>query len=266
MPSHTGRIAPSDLDEEEMTMGRLSGKVAIITGAARGLGEQIARLFANEGARVALLDLRDEEGAAVARDIGGAALYRHCDVSSERDWEAAIEAVLAWAGRLDVLVNNAAVLPLDSIENTRAEDYERLFRVNELGVFLGVRSAIAPMRAAGGGSIINISSVDAAQPSPATAAYSGTKFAIEGITRVAALELAVDGIRVNGVNAGFGSKQLLMDASGGFVVPEAVMEAHERPDDLRAGARTILFLASDESSIMTGTHLAADHGYTAGKA
>jgi 3alpha(or 20beta)-hydroxysteroid dehydrogenase len=247
-------------------MERLGGKVAIITGAARGLGEQVARLFAEEGARVALLDLRDAQGRAAAQDIGESALYRHCDVALERDWQAAIEDVLAWAGRLDVLVNNAAVLHLDSIENTRAEDYERLFRVNELGVFLGVRSAIAPMRAAGGGSIVNISSVDAAQPSPATAAYSGTKYAIEGITRVAALELAADGIRVNGVNAGFGSKELLMDASGGFVVPDSVIEAHENPDDLLAGARAVLFLASDESSIITGTHVAADHGYTAGKA
>lgn len=246
-------------------MKRLDGKVAIVTGAARGLGEQIARCFAAEGARVALLDILDEEGAAVAEDIGESALYRHCDVGLEADWESAIEAVLAWAGRLDVLVNNAALLHLDSIENTRAEDYERLFRVNELGVFLGVRSAIAPMRAAGGGSIVNISSVDAAQPSPATAAYSGTKYAIEGITRVAALELAADGIRVNGINAGFGSKHLLSDASGSFVVPDAVAEAHENPDHLRAGAGVVLFLASDESSIITGTHVAADDGYTAGK-
>ncbi len=246
-------------------MGRLTGKVAIVTGAARGLGEQIARLFAEEGARVALFDIRDQEGSAVAKDIGESALYQHCDVALEHDWEVAIEAVLAWSGHLDILVNNAALLHLDWIENTSAEDYERLFRVNELGVFLGVRSAIAPMRTAGGGSIVNISSVDAAQPSPATAAYSGTKFAIEGITRVAALELGADHIRVNGVNAGFGGKQLLTEASGGFVVPDAVMDSHDNQDDLVAGARTVLFLASDESSIITGTHLAADHGYTAGK-
>ena len=247
-------------------MGRLADRVAIVTGGARGLGEQIARLFAAEGARVAVFDIRDEEGEALARSLGESVMYQHCDVSQERDWKAAIAAVLGWADRLDILVNNAALLHLDWLENTSAEDYERLFRVNELGVFLGVRFAIAPMRASGGGSIVNISTVDAAQPSPATAAYSGTKYAIEGITRVAALELAKDGIRVNGVNAGFGGKGLLADASGGFVVSDEVMDAHENPDDLAAGARAVLFLASDESSIVTGTHLAADHGYTAGKA
>ncbi len=245
-------------------MGRLDGKVAIVTGAARGLGECISRLFADEGARVALFDILDDLGAAVAVDIGGSAIYQHCDVSREEDWAAGMEAALAWGGRLDVLVNNAAVLHLDWIENTTAADYERMFRVNELGVFLGVRSAIAPMRAAGAGSIVNISSVDAALPSPATAAYSGTKFAVEGITRVAALELRADNIRVNGVNAGFGSAAMVVEASGGFVVPQAVIDAHDSQEDMLAGARTVLFLASDDSSIITGAHLAADGGYTAG--
>lgn len=245
-------------------MGRLDDRVAIVTGGARGLGECIAHLFSEEGARVALFDIRDDLGKAVAKDIGESAIYQHCDVSREEDWAAGMEAVLAWGGRLDVLVNNAAVLHLDWIENTTAADYERVFRVNELGVFLGVRSAIAPMRAAGAGSIVNISTVDAALPSPVTAAYSGTKFAVEGITRVAALELREHNIRVNGVNAGFGSKELVVEASGAFAVPQAVIDAHDRREDMLAGARTVLFLACDESSIITGTHLAADGGYTAG--
>jgi 3alpha(or 20beta)-hydroxysteroid dehydrogenase len=245
-------------------MGRLDGKVAIVTGAARGVGEQIARLFVAEGARVALFDILDVPGQLVAKDLGDAAHYQHCDVSREDDWRQAMDAVLEWAGRLDVLVNNAAVLHLDWITNTSAADYERVFRVNELGTFLGVRAAIEPMRAVGGGSIVNLSTVDAALPSPATVAYSATKFAVEGITRVAALELKEHGIRVNAVNAGFGSKELVMEATGGFEVPKAAIDAHDRPEDMRAGARTVLFLASEESSIVTGASLAADHGYTAG--
>lgn len=246
------------------TPGRLQDRIAIVTGAARGVGAEIARLFVSEGARVALFDILDDEGEATAVTLGEAALYRHCDVSREADWAAAMSSVLEWGGRLDVLVNNAAVLHLDWLENTTAADYERLFRVNELGVFLGVRSAIAPMREAGGGSIVNISTVDAAMPSPLTVAYSATKFAVEGITRVAALELRNDKIRVNAVNAGFGSKELVMEATGSFRPPRAVIEAHDQPEEISAGARTVLFLASDDSSIVTGASLAADHGYTAG--
>ena len=244
--------------------GRLQDRIAVVTGGARGVGAEIARLFVAEGARVALLDILDDEGQATAEELGDAARYQHCDVSREADWAAAMEAVLDWGGRLDVLVNNAAVLHLDWLENTTAADYERLFRVNELGVFLGVRSAIAPMRAAGGGSIVNISTVDAALPSPLTVAYSATKLAVEGITRVAALELRADKIRVNAVNAGFGSKHLVMEATGGFQPPQAVIEAHDKPEEISAGARTVLFLASDDSSIVTGASLAADHGFAAG--
>ena len=244
--------------------GRLEGRIAIVTGAARGVGAEIARLFVAEGARVALFDILDDAGKAVAGELGDATLYQHCDVSREQDWTTAMDAVLDWGGRLDVLVNNAAVLHLDLIADTSAADYERVFRVNELGVFLGVRSAIEPMRAAGGGSIVNISTVDAAMPSPLTVAYSATKFAVEGITRVAALELRADKIRVNAVNAGFGSKELLVDATGGFRPPQPVIDAHDKPEEISAGARTVLFLASDDSSIVTGASLAADNGYTAG--
>ena len=244
--------------------GRLKDRIAIVTGAARGVGAEISRLFVAEGARVALFDIRDEEGKAVASELGEAALYRHCDVACEEDWAGAMDEVLGWGGRLDVLVNNAAVLHLDWLEKTSAADYERLFRVNELGVFLGVRSAIEPMRAAGGGSIVNISTVDAAMPSPLTVAYSATKFAVEGITRVAALELRDDKIRVNAVNAGFGSKELVSEATGGFRPPQAALDAHDNRDGILAGARTVLFLASDESSIVTGASLAADGGYAAG--
>ncbi len=251
-------------DVSTVSLRRLEGRIAIVTGAARGVGAEIARLFVAEGARVALFDILDAAGEAVAAELGEAAIYRHCDVSREEEWVAAMKSVHEWGGRLDVLVNNAAVLHLDWIADTTAADYERVFRVNELGVFLGVRSAIEPMRSTGGGSIVNISTIDAALPSPLTVAYSATKFAVEGITRVAALELRADKIRVNAVNAGFGSKDLVVDATGSFRPPQAVIDAHDEPEQISAGAQTVLFLASDQSSIVTGASLAADNGFTAG--
>jgi 3alpha(or 20beta)-hydroxysteroid dehydrogenase len=245
-------------------MGRLDGKVAIVTGSARGLGERITRLFVEEGAHVALLDVRDEKGAALAEQLGGAATYVHCDVGDEPQWTEAIATVLDTFGRLDVLVNNAAVLHLDWIADTSAADYDRVYRVNELGTFLGVKHAIGPMRQAGGGSIVNISTIDASLPSPLTVAYSSTKFAVEGITRVAALELKQFGIRVNVINAGFGSKELVVEASGSFPVPQAAVDAHDNDQGMIDGARTVLWLASDESTIVTGAVLCADNGFAAG--
>ena len=245
-------------------MTRLEGKVAIVTGAARGVGERIARLFVEEGAQVAVLDVLDERGAALAEELGSAATYVHCDVGEEPQWTDAMATVLDTFGHLDVLVNNAAVLHLDWIANTSAEEYDRVYRVNELGTFLGVKHAIAPMRASGGGSIVNVSTIDASLPSPLTVAYSSTKFAVEGITRVAALELKQFGIRVNVINAGFGNKDLVVEATGSFPVPKGVVDAHDNEQGMVDGARTVLWLASDESSIVTGAVLCADNGFAAG--
>jgi 3alpha(or 20beta)-hydroxysteroid dehydrogenase len=245
-------------------MDRLAGKVAIVTGGARGVGEQIARLFVDEGARVAILDVLDGPGAAVAEELGDAATFVHCDVGEEPQWTEAMAAVLDTFGRLDVLVNNAAVLHLDWIADTSADAYDRVYRVNELGTFLGVKHAIAPMREAGGGSIVNVSTIDASLPSPLTVAYSATKFAVEGITRVAALELKQFGIRVNVINAGFGNRDLVTEATGSFPVPKGVVDAHDNVQGMIDGARTVLWLASDESSIVTGAVLCADNGFAAG--
>jgi 3alpha(or 20beta)-hydroxysteroid dehydrogenase len=245
-------------------MSRLEGKVAIVTGGARGVGEQIARMFAEEGAQVAILDILDDRGSALAAELGSAAAFVHCDVGDERQWADAMTRVLDRFGRLDVLVNNAAVLHLDWIADTTAADYDRVYRVNELGTFLGVKHAIAPMRAAGGGSIVNVSTVDASLPSPLTVAYSSTKFAVEGITRVAALELKPFHIRVNVINAGFGSRDLVVEATGSFPVPQPVVDAHDHPEAMVDGARTVLWLASDDSSIVTGAVLCADNGFAAG--
>src|SRR4051812_18580065 len=158
---------------------RLAGKVAIVTGAARGSGAAIAGRIVAEGGRVIVADLLDERGHDVVEQLGTAARYVHCDVTSEVDW-ASVVGEADTLGGLHVLVNNAALLHLASIEETSEADYRRIFEVNELGTFLGIRAAIAPMRAAGGGSIVNISSIDGVYVTPGTSAYSASKFAVRG--------------------------------------------------------------------------------------
>src|SRR5437868_1318337 len=182
-------------------MGRLDGKVAIVTGAARGQGEAEARLFAREGAKVVLGDVLDDLGKKVAEDIGDAATYVHLDVSKESDWAGAIEAAARF-GSLRVLVNNAAIILPFAIEDTSLDDYMKVINVNQVGCFLGMRSAIAPMRDAGGGSIINISSIDGMGSKNGLVSYSASKFAIRGMTKTAALELGRFGIRVNSIHPG----------------------------------------------------------------
>jgi 3alpha(or 20beta)-hydroxysteroid dehydrogenase len=256
-------------------MGRLDGKTALVTGAARGTGEATARLFAREGARVVLGDVLDEAGAAVAKDLGGDVLYRHLDVSSESDWQTAVEATLARFGSLDVLVNNAAVLLMKSLEETRVEEFDRIVAVNQRGTFLGMRAAVAPMRSRGAGSIVNVSSVDGLAAKNGIVAYAASKWAVRGMTRVAALELGRFGIRVNAVCPEAGSAEMIRP-----FVPEGIdleralasQQPHlasqkrrsvaERVGDV---ARMILFLASDESASCTGADFTVDGGNLAGK-
>ena len=178
-------------------MGRLDGKVAIVTGAARGTGEATARLFVREGARVALADVIDDNGESAAKALGDAAVYLHLDVGSESDWQRAVESTVGHFGSLDVLVNNAGVLHMAAITDTELSDFERVIRVNQVGTFLGVKSVVAAMKRAGGGSIVNISSIDGLQGKNGLVAYSSSKWAVRGITKVAALELGKFGIRVN---------------------------------------------------------------------
>jgi 3alpha(or 20beta)-hydroxysteroid dehydrogenase len=253
--------------------GRLAGKVALVTGAARGTGEAIARRFVDEGARVVIGDVQQEAGRAVAEDLGAAAEFVDLDVTSEDGWAAAVDATVRRFGALDVLVNNAAVLHLAALEDTSLADFERLFRVNLAGPFLGIRAVAPQLRAAGGGSIVNVASVDALQGKNGVAAYASTKWGLRGLTRVAAVELGQAGIRVNTVCPEAGSGDMIRP-----YVPDAIEDPSvvhgwgfrflpyqkDRPHAERLGdiAAMVLFLASDESRSCTGHDYVVDGGNT----
>src|SRR5437868_10638906 len=187
-------------------MGRLDGKVALISGGARGQGETEAKLFCREGATVVFGDVLDDEGHKVEAEIraaGGEATYVHLNVTSESDWRAAVDTVIQKYGKLDILVNNAGILIRKGIEETTGDDWDRIMAVNVKGVFLGTKYAIPAMRQAGGGSIINISSTAGLVGSPyGSAAYTATKGAVRLFTKVTAVQHATDKIRCNSVHPG----------------------------------------------------------------
>ncbi|MCA9512037.1 MAG: SDR family oxidoreductase [Myxococcota bacterium] len=259
-------------------MGRLDGKVAIVTGAARGTGAEIARLFAEEGARVVLGDVRDELGRQVAKELGDAALFAHLDVTDPASWQAALAETRAAFGAPSVLVNNAAVLLMRSIADTSVDDFTSVVGVNLLGPFLGIQACAPAIAEAGGGSIVNISSTDGVRAQNALAAYASSKWGLRGLTRVAAAELGSQGIRVNAVCPEAGNA----DMSRPFLPPEMVAKvdlsrvvekmfgSYLRPpkgrerhaDRVRDVAYMALFLASDESASCTGADFLVDAGMT----
>ena len=250
-------------------MGRLDGKVAIISGGARGQGAQEARLFAQEGARVIFGDILDEEGQKVEeqiRELGGEASYIHLDVTREADWRGAVDAAVSKYGKLDILVNNAAILIRKAIEETSEEEWDRIFAVNVKGTFLGTKHAIPAMRTAGGGSIVNISStaglVGSSLP---TASYTATKGAVRLFTKATAVQHARDGIRCNSVHPGPIDTPMIHDS---LADPEALQERLMgvplgRIGETQDVANGVLFLASDEASYVTGAELVIDGGRTA---
>lgn len=247
-------------------MGSLDGRTAIITGAARGQGAAAARLFVAEGARVLIGDVLDELGAALAAELGPAASYRHLDVSSEADWQAAVDETVREHGGVDVLVNNAGILRFGALPDMALEDYLRVVNINQVGTFLGMKTVAKPMIAAGRGSIVNISSVEGLAGMPYLTAYTSTKFAIRGMTKVAALELGPHGIRVNSVHPGMIETDMVKDAAGGHDVdlsPAAKRIPLRRMGQSEDIAEVVLFLASDRSAYVTGAELAADGGATA---
>jgi len=243
-------------------MGRLDGKVAIITGGARGQGAAEARLFAAEGARVMLADVLDEEGAAVAAEIGDAARYAHLDVTDEGQWAAAVGLTEATFGPVTVLVNNAGILHFQSIHKTELADFERIMAVNVTGVFLGMKAVTASMERAGGGAIVNISSTAGLQGLPFLGAYVASKWAVRGLTKTAAIDLGHKNIRVNSVHPGGIDTPMVAgttaDAPFYKRLPVSRMGS---PDE---AARAVLFLASDEASYIAGAELAVDGGATCG--
>jgi 3alpha(or 20beta)-hydroxysteroid dehydrogenase len=243
-------------------MSRFEGKVALVTGAARGQGEEEARRFVGEGAHVVVTDVLDAELDAVAADLGAAALALHHDVSSETEWAAVVAAALERFGRLDVLVNNAAIHHIRPIEQENVADFERVLAVNLTGTFLGVRSVIEPMRAVGGGSIVNISSLAGLQGYFGHAAYSASKCGVIGVTKSAAIELGPSGIRVNSIHPGAIDTEMLpggADGAGRFDnVPL------QRVGTVADVADLVLFLASDDSAYVTGAQLTIDGGLLAG--
>ena len=255
-------------------MGRMRGKIAIVTGAARGTGAATARLFAREGARVVGTDVLADAGQAVAEEIGSEACYQALDVSDESAWRRVIEETQKRWGGVDVLVNNAGVLHMEALEATRVEDFERVVAVNQRGPFLGMKSVAPVMKRAGRGSIVNVSSIDGMSAKNALVAYAGSKWALRGMTRVAALELGKFGIRVNVVCPEAGSGDMLSPFMPEGVDPEVAAKFSQRilstqmqrsiADKLDDIAHMILFLASDESASCTGTDFLVDGGYLAG--
>ncbi len=249
--------------------GRLAGKVALISGGARGQGAAETRLFVREGASVVFGDILDDEGKKVEAEIraaGGAATYVHLDVTREADWRAAVATAVKSYGKLDVLVNNAGILLRARIEDTSEADWDRIMAINVKGVFLGTKSAIPAMRAAGGGSIVNISSTAGLVGSPqGTAAYTATKGAVRLFTKSTAIQHARDKIRANSVHPGPIATDMIADTMSNEA---AWKERLRRLPMGRVGtadevAYGVLYLASDEASYVTGSELVIDGGTTA---
>jgi NAD(P)-dependent dehydrogenase (short-subunit alcohol dehydrogenase family) len=252
--------------------GRLAGKVVLISGAARGQGAAEARLCAAEGASVVLGDVLDEEGEAVAREIaaaGGAARHVHLDISDEDDWARAVALCVREHGGLHGLVNNAAVLRTEGIQDTTRELWDQVIAVNQTGPFLGMRAAIPAMRDAGGGSIVNVSSVMAwlGGEGGVAAAYGATKGAILALSKAAAMELAPLGIRVNSLHPG-AIDTPMTDVGTGEGAPlaraqMAAMSPLNRFGRSEEVAWAAVFLLSDEASFVTGSAMVVDGGYSA---
>ena len=247
---------------------RLEGKVALISGGARGIGAATARLMAGEGASVVIADVLEKEGMeteAKISEAGGEVLFVRLDVTSEADWNAAVTATVTKYGKLDILVNNAGISSRTGVEETTVESWDQVMDINAKGVFLGTKAAIPEMRKAGGGSIINISSIYGIVGSGGSASYHASKGAVRIFTKAAAVQYAREGIRVNSVHPGFVDSPMTEAHHG---VPE-IRKARTGqtplgrlgvPEDIAPG---ILYLASDQSSFVTGSELVIDGGMIA---
>ncbi|NUS45396.1 MAG: glucose 1-dehydrogenase [Mycobacteriaceae bacterium] len=246
-------------------MTDLTGKVALITGAARGQGAAEARLFAARGASVVITDVLTEQGGKLAESLGSAAIFVPHDVSSAAGWATAVDAALDAFGRLDVLVNNAAIYTAKALTDTTADELEKILRVNLVGAFHGIQAVVGPMAQAGGGSIVNISSQAGLEGLMGHAAYGASKWGLRGLTKTAALELGPAAIRVNSVHPGPILTPMIGHLglhSGPGSFPTLPLQRVGLPEEVAAA---VAFLASDAAAYITGAELTVDGGLAAGK-
>ena len=236
-------------------MGRVDGKVALISGGARGMGASHARMLVDEGAKVVIGDILDDEGKALADEIGEAARYVHLDVTQPDQWDAAVATATGEFGKLNVLVNNAGIVALGQLRNFDLGKWQKVIDVNLTGTFLGMRVAVDPMTEAGGGSIINVSSIEGLRGAPAVHPYVASKWAVRGLAKSAALELAPFNIRVNSIHPGF-----IRTPMTAKLPEDMVTVPLGRPGESREVSTFVLFLASDESSYTTGSEFVMDGG------
>jgi 3alpha(or 20beta)-hydroxysteroid dehydrogenase len=252
-----------------MTQGRLAGKVTLITGGARGMGAAEAALFATEGARVVITDVRDEDGALTAKNIspdGSACVYMHHDVASEEGWAAVVASTIGTFGRIDVLVNNAGIFETGTVLNTTLDMYRRTIDINQVGVFLGMKTVAEHMVQQQSGSIINISSIAGLQGAAGFLAYGASKWAVRGMSRGVARELAPFGVRVNSIHPGIIDTAMLQtfdDVGSGAREAVRTRIPMGREAEAEEVATMALFLASDESSYCNGGEFVVDGGWTA---
>lgn len=247
-------------------MGRLNGKVAIITGAARGMGASHARVFAREGARLVLTDVNEEGGAALARELGDCAIFLPHDVTKPEAWSAIVDRAVERFGTIDVLVNNAGILgPMATTADLTDEGYDLVCSINQDSVFYGMRAVLPVMVRAGRGSIVNISSIAgmAANYGFPSLAYVASKFAVRGMTKATAMEYGKHNIRVNSVHPGFIQTPMMVEATdevGGEALAQIPLGRIADPSEV---SNLVLFLASDESSYITGSEHLVDAGMLA---
>ena len=240
---------------------RLTGKVALVSGGARGMGASHVRTMVAEGAKVVFGDILDDEGEAVANEIGDDARYVHLDVTQPEDWESAVATAVSEFGGLDVLVNNAGIINVGTIEDYALSEWQRILDINLTGVFLGIRAVVKTMKEAGRGSIINISSIEGMAGTLGCHGYTASKFAVRGLTKSAAMELGPFGIRVNSIHPG-----LIKTPMTEWVPEDIFQSALGRIAQPKEVSNLVVYLASDDSSYSTGSEFVVDGGTTAGLA
>ena len=241
--------------------GRLTGKVALVSGGARGMGASHVRALAAEGAKVVIADLLDDDGTALAAELGDSGHYTHLDVTEPTDWEKTVASTLDRFGQLDVLVNNAGIMNFGPLEDFDIGEWHRIIGINLTGVFLGMRASIKAMTASGGGSIVNISSIEGLNGSPMAAGYVTSKWGVRGLTKGAALELAPRKIRVNSVHPG-----LIHTPMTEWLPDDLFNIPMGRAGDPLDVSKMVVYLASDDSAYSTGAEFVVDGGISAGLA